>query len=523
MRSPTMFARLLTLFLVVILACVGTLSILTYLHLRNIAVESRMDALKTQARDIAYLASRATTERWILPFLPGFSDDYPGFDVPPSDMPAAPFLSGSTEEYIRWKTTRVYEEYNAYTIVVDRSGQSYLYYNESTLQDESLKALPDKSEIAGYLEQALKGQEVVRQTQSSAGPLFTVLVPWMEENLRTGEKTVMGFVLIQTAAQTVHASYRGLTWQTALAAGILLIVAGLVTYWLTRQMTRPLTAMAQAAGSMAGGQFDVRAPETGTREIVELSQAFNRMGAQLSTLEQSRRDFVANVSHELRSPITSIQGFAQGMLDGTIPEQQHPQYLQVVVDETHRLAKLIHNLLNLSRMENEETSLALSDFDVNELTRRVLISRVTQIDEKQLEMAVEFEEDACFVHADADQIQQVLINLLDNAIKFTPAGGTVTLSTRVVGDHVSLRVKDTGVGILPEDAPHIFDRFYKADKAHTVGKGTGLGLAICARIMEKHGQSIRLLSGTDGAEFEITLAIGKNPGGAHGDTGAGKD
>ncbi len=519
MRSPTMFARLLTLFLAVILASVGTLSVLTYLHLRNLAVESRMDALKTQAREIAYLAGRAS-ERWTLPFLPGLSGDYPGLA---SGFTAGPFFSGSTEEYIRWKTTRVYEEYNAYTIVVDRSGQSYLYYNESTLQDKSLESLPDKSEIAGYMEQALKGQEVVRQTRSAAGPLFTVLVPWMEENLRTGEKAVMGFVLIQTAAQTVHASYLSLTWQTALAAGILLIAASLATYWITRQMTRPLTAMAQAAGSMAGGQFDVRAPETGTKEIVELSRAFNRMGDQLSTLEKSRRDFVANVSHELRSPITSIQGFAQGMLDGTIPEEQHPQYLQVVVDETHRLAKLIHHLLNLSRIENEETSLAWSDFDVNELTRRVLISRMTQIDEKQLEMTVEFETDACHVHADADQIQQVIINLLDNAIKFTPAGGAVTLSTRTDGDHVSLRVKDNGVGILPEDAPHIFDRFYKADKAHTVGKGTGLGLAICARIMEKHGQSIRLLSGEDGAEFEITLAIGRNPGGTYGDTGAGKD
>ena len=134
-----------------------------------------------------------------------------------------------------------------------------------------------------------------------------------------------------------------------------------------------------------------------------------------------------------------------------------------------------------------------------------------------------FETDPCFVNADADQIQQVIINLLDNAVKFTPPGGAVAIITRDAGDHISLRVKDSGVGILPQDAPHIFDRFYKSDKAHTVGKGTGLGLAICRRILERHGQTIRLVSGENGAEFEVTLAKGHPTGGQHGDTGAGKD
>lgn len=211
------------------------------------------------------------------------------------------------------------------------------------------------------------------------------------------------------------------------------------------------------------------------------------------------------------------------MLDGTIAPEEHEKYLQVVVDETHRLSKLIAGLLNLSRMENEETSLAYSDFDVNETARRVIISRINPIDEKQLEVNADFEIDPCFVHADADQIEQVIINLLDNAIKFTPQGGTITLTTRENGQQVLLQVKDNGEGVLPDNVPHIFDRFYKADKAHTVGKGTGLGLAICRRIMEKHGQTIRLVSGEGGAEFEITLAKGKQPGGTHGDSGTSQD
>ena len=497
MRSPSMFSRLLAVFLAVILVCVVVLSTLSYINLRDNAINSRMNALKTQARDMAYLASRQ-------------SYDY-----------FSPILgqSSATEDYMKWKSARIYQEYNAYIMVVDRSGKTYVYYNEAILKDESLQAALNQEEISDYMEQALKGQEVVRQKKSASGPLFTVLVPWVQENALTNQRTVMGFILIQTAAQTVHASYRGLIWQTALAAVSMFLLAAAVVFFIARQMTRPLTAMAQAAASMARGDFAARAPEEGSREIMELSQAFNQMAAQLSSLEQSRRDFVANVSHELRSPITSVQGFAQGMLDGTIPPEQHQQYLQVITDETHRLSKLIASLLNLSRMESEETSLAYTDFDVNELARRVLISRMTQIDEKQLEIGVQFETDACFVHADADQIQQVIINLLDNAIKFTPEGGKITLTTRQEKDRVFLRVKDTGVGILPQDEPHIFDRFYKADKAHTVGKGTGLGLAICARIMERHGQKIRLISGDGGAEFEITLEKGQNPGGQHGDPG----
>ena len=502
MRSRTLFTRLLTVSLAVILACVGVLSVLSYIYLRQTAIEGRMRALKTQARDMAYLASRLN-----------------------SDSVARAFGKNSaTEGYMRWKSRRIYQEYNAYIMVVDRSGNASLYYSETTLQDESIQSIPDSSQISAYMELALKGEEVVRQTQSSAGPLFTVLVPWVQENSYTNTRTVMGFVLIQTAAQTVHAAYSGLIWQTVLAALVIFLAAAAALFFITRQMTRPLTAMEQAAGQMARGDFAARAPEEGSREIQSLAQSFNQMAGKLADLEQSRRDFVANVSHELRSPITSIQGFAQGMLDGTIPQENHAQYLQVVVDETHRLSKLIQNLLNLSRMENEETSLAYSDFDLNELARRVLITRLTQIEEKQLEIEAEdLGDEPCFVHADADQIQQVIINLLDNAIKFTPQGGTVTLSTRQENHTVFLRVKDTGIGILPQDAAHIFDRFYKADKAHTVGKGTGLGLAICRRIMEKHGQTIRLVSGENGAEFEITLEKGKQPGGSHGNSGAGEN
>ena len=501
MRRHSLFTRLLTVSLTVILVCVSVLTALACLYLRENAIQGRMNALKTEARDMAYLASRLSSDRV-----------YRAFGK-----------SSMTEALMRWQSNRIYSEYNAYIMVVDLSGNVSLYYNENTLQDKSIQAVPNAEALAGYRELALKGEEIVRQTESESGPQFTVLVPCVQENSYTNTRTVTGFVLIQTAAQTVQAAYTGLIWQTVLAALLIILAAGTAVFFITKQMTRPLTAMAQAAGKMAQGDFSARAPEEGSREIVGLSKAFNQMAGQLADLEQSRREFVANVSHELRSPVTSIQGFAQGMLDGTIPPESHKQYLQVIADETHRLTKLIQGLLNLSRMENEEVSLAYSDFDVCELARRVIISRINQIEEKELEVEADLGDDPVYVHADADQIQQVIINLLDNAIKFTPAKGVITLSVRDGEQRVALSVRDTGVGILPQDAPHIFDRFYKADKAHTVGKGTGLGLAICKRIMERHGQSIRLVSGEGGAEFEITLAKGAAHEERHGNQGAGQD
>ena len=183
-----MFSRLLIVFLAVVLVSVTVVSVLSYLNLRANAIDNRMNALKTQARDMAYLASRKSYD--VFSHLSG--------------------LDSTTDDYMEWKSSRIYKEYNAYIMVVDRSGKNYLFYNESTLQDDSLTAVPTQEEISAYMDQALRGEEVVRLTQSASGPLFTVLVPWVQENGLTGQRTVMGFILIQTAAQVVHASYRGM-------------------------------------------------------------------------------------------------------------------------------------------------------------------------------------------------------------------------------------------------------------------------------------------------------------------------
>jgi len=218
---------------------------------------------------------------------------------------------------------------------------------------------------------------------------------------------------------------------------------------------------------------------------------------------------VANVSHELRSPITSISGFVEGMEDGTIPPEEHPKYLALVGDETRRLSKLIGDLLALSRLERDDVTLEKTDFDMNEMLRRAIIRRVNDLESKNMELDCDFQQEPCMVRADSDRIEQVVVNLLDNAIKFTPNGGKITLKTAVNKSLCTVTVADNGVGITPEDRPKVFDRFFTADRAHTSGKGTGLGLSICQRIMEMHGQTIRLEDTAEGTAFAFTLEKGQ--------------
>ena len=477
----SMFARLMAVVLAIVLVCMLGLFSLFYISMRDSYIDNRMNSLKTQAYEIAYLASRVRNNDVLFPFSP----------------------SNTTNSYIEWKVTSVYNEFQAYSVVVDRSGELKVYATAEMLESNNLQF--DQQQIIRTLSTVLQGREVINKDDTESGPTFTVAVPWIDNG------NVLGAVFVQTAAQTVYATYRGLALQVALAAIAAFIIAGICIFLITRQIIQPLRVMAQMAGEMAEGKFDRRVPVTGSRETQELAVAFNTMATQLNALEQTRRDFVANVSHELRSPMTSMQGFMQGMLDGTIPASEQKQYMQIVLDETRRLSKLVGSLLNLSRLENGETPLAMSHFDVHETIRRLIIANMSQLDEKQMELQLSFEDEPMYVHADQDQIEQVLINLLSNAIKYTPAGGNICIDTLQKDRTTTITIRDNGQGILPEDAPYVFDRFYKADKAHTVGKGTGLGLAICKRIMERHHQSIRLLPTETGAAFEFTLESGHAP------------
>lgn len=474
------FSRLMAVFFVVILLCVGMLFGMFYVTARDAQIAGKAETLKLQAYDIGYLAGSMQTQTF--PF--SFSGS-----------------ASSLRELLARKLKDVRQNYSAYCMLVDRSGESVAYFLSLLREHSELAASFDPDSMLQTLKTVLTGQEVIVRTNSAAGPMFTVAVPWF-----IGGR-VAGAVYIQTAAQNIQASYAGIVARSAIAAGVALIVAAIFVSFYTRRFVRPLSQMAEAAGRLAYGDFTQKAAVTGTTEMRDLATAFNAMAARLRDTDQVRRDFIANVSHELRSPMTNIRGFLQGILDGTVAPADQKHYLEVVVTETDRLIKLVSELLNLSRLESQDAAPAFEAFNINELIRVVMITRLPQLEAKGLDVSFAFSSDSCFVKAARDQIEQVLINLVDNAIKFTPSGGRITLSTSQDAQSAYVRIRDTGSGIQPEDLPHIFDRFYKADKAHVSGQGTGLGLAISKMIIDRHRQIIRAIPQEDGALFEFSLAL----------------
>ena len=363
-------------------------------------------------------------------------------------------------------------------------------------------------DVMEALRTVLRGETIRIRLNEGESPTFTVGVPFVQN------ETVTGAVFIQTRAQRIESGLDRILLTIILVTLGVIILSGIAIFLFVRYALRPLKKMTAAAGNIADGDFTVRVDEDhGGRELKEVSHAFNTMTKKLEGVEEGRREFVSNVSHELRSPITSIHGFAEGMADGVIPPEEHPKYLRLVADESGRMSALVNDLLALSRLERDDAAPEMSVFDINEMLRRAIIRRMGDLESRNIEIACEPETDPCFVRADRDRIEQVVINLLDNAIKFTPDGGKITLSSRVRGDKAEITVRDNGTGVAEEDREKIFDRFFTADRAHTAGKGTGLGLSICKRIIDMHGQSLRLLDTDVGAAFRFTLEHAEAPDG----------
>ena len=384
--------------------------------------------------------------------------------------------------------------------LLDRNG---LQLNITGL-DENTPNLTD-DDMRAYMQTVLQSAEPVVfhagfDSYFGKNPVITVAMPL---SLR-GE--AVGAVFVHKKLELINTGFLPLFHELWLAAMIASALGLVLTAYTAVRITRPLTELANAAKRLAQGDMSVKVRVYADDEIGEVSRAFNSMVDALQTMEEQRKGFVANVSHELRSPITSIAGYLQGMLDGTIPQEEHQKYMQVVYDETQRLTRLIRDLLDLSRIESGNVPMNPVDFNINELMRRVLIKYEGRLDEKNMEVEAEFADEPCMVHADMDRIEQVVSNLVDNAIKFCGQYGKLTLETRWEGDLCTVTVADDGAGIDEKDLPHVFDRFYTVDKAHTAGKGTGLGLSIVKQILLQHGHDITVESVKgEGTRFAFQL------------------
>lgn len=321
------------------------------------------------------------------------------------------------------------------------------------------------------------------------------------------DEQIIGYVLTCIPSTSTTTLVQTMTKMIILACMWVMCAAIIASYFISERIVRPIRKLSRAAKSFAAGHFDVRVQVTGNDEIAELSIAFNNMAANLATLEETRSTFIANVSHDLRTPMTTIAGFIDGILDGAIPPEKQAYYLQIIATEVRRLSRLVSSLLDISRIQAGERKFTMASFDVCELARQILISFEQRIDEKKLDVSFESDADSMFVIADSDAIHQILYNICDNAVKFSREGGAYRIRLWEQDKKIYVSVYNEGQGIPPEDLPHIFDRFYKSDKSRGLDKtGVGLGMFIAKTIIEAHGETLTVRS-TQGefCEFVFTL------------------
>jgi len=289
-------------------------------------------------------------------------------------------------------------------------------------------------------------------------------------------------------------------------AVIVFILAALVSCLVARRMTMPLKQIANASKKFAQGDFTARVPVQSADEIGELTSAFNSMADSLEKSEELRRTFVANVSHELRSPMTSISGFVDGILDGTIPKESEHRYLQIVSDEVHRLSRLVSRMLDITVLQGTDITAQSTTFDFCELLRKVIISLEQRLDEKNISLNVEMPSHKINIFANEDTIYQVVYNLLDNAIKFSESGSAIDMRALERGDIITFSVKNYGAEIPKDQLKYIFDRFHKTDTSRSKDKkGLGLGLYIAKTIINQHNGKIWAESENGYTEFSFIL------------------
>ena len=321
--------------------------------------------------------------------------------------------------------------------------------------------------------------------------------------------TPVAAVFVASSIQSLSAYRMEILRMFLLAAIAAFMVTFCVVWVFSYQLVKPLRQMSAAAKSFGEGDFSTRVPVTSSDEIGELATAFNNMAASLASGESMRRNFIANVSHELKTPMTTIAGFAEGILDGTIPPEKERDALNVVVSETRRLSRLVRRMLDLSRLNAlAETVTAQEQFDITEIMSRVLVSLEGRITDRGLDVDAQFPEDPVMVWGDPDGVTQVCYNLLDNAAKFAAQGTSITVQITKKDGKAYIAVRNLGATIPPDELPLLFDRFHKADSSRSIDReGVGLGLYIVKTILGNLKENITVTSEDGVTQFIFTLTL----------------
>lgn len=317
--------------------------------------------------------------------------------------------------------------------------------------------------------------------------------------------------LFAASPMTALASYMGdMLTMFGISAAAILLLCSLLCWVLAKRITGPIEDISEAARRLGSGDFTARAPVDGCVELADFATTFNNMAARLQTIDNSRGQFMGNIAHELRTPMTTIKGFIDGMLDGTIPPEENQHYLAIVSQETGRLARLVQNMLDITKLEAGEVPVHAQTYDLWKTVTDVVLSDEQRIEDGKIDIQG-LGGPPLMIYADPDFVHQVVYNIVDNAIKFTPAGGTISFAAEKHGSMVEVRIENTGAGIAPEALPFVFERFYKEDRSRGMNtRGSGLGLHICKILINLSGGQIHAES-EEGkwCRFVFTLPCGR--------------
>ena len=394
------------------------------------------------------------------------------------------------------------ENIDACILVTDVDGKIVMSHNDVRLQAnvDGTSTTLDKD----ILDYVIRNGQYYGKTDLGGyfGEKYGVAgVPIVVTN-ENGVETTIGAAFAASSLAAVTGFQAEVIKMFFLAGIAAFMVAFGVTWLYSYRMTRPLRTMFDATKSFAMGDFSVRVPVFSDDEVGELAKAFNQMAETLANSESMNRNFIANVSHELKTPMTTISGFIDGIIDGTIPPEKEQYYLGIVSTEVKRLSRLVKTMLDLSRIDSGKMVLRRARFDISNTIFVALLSFESKIDEKKIEIRGLEDSQPIFVDGDPDMIHQVLYNLLENAVKFTNVNGYIEIHAVEEPERVTVSIRNSGPGISPDDVKMIFDRFYKTDKSRSQDKnGMGLGLYIVKTMVQLHGGEIHVES----VENEYTL------------------
>lgn len=324
--------------------------------------------------------------------------------------------------------------------------------------------------------------------------------------INLGENTYI--ILHRLVSNTLTGHMISLAAAMIISAAVILSAAFAVMYTAAKRLLSPIREMTLAAKRFGEGDFSEKLHVTDENELGYLATTLNDMAGSLEQLEETRKSFISNVSHELKTPMTTIGGFVDGILDGTIPKEQHRHYMKIVSAEVNRLSRLVRSMLNISKYEAGELELSTEDFDILPIILQTLTNFEKKIEEKNIDIQIE-SSDSFRINADPDLIGQVVYNLVENAVKFVDKGGSISFSFGADGDNRSVSIRNSGEGLKKQEISKVFERFYKTDESRGIDPGgVGLGLSIVSSIIKLHGGKITV-SSEPNRYTEFTFSLSK--------------